>query len=116
VARAFVNRPLILLADEPTGNLDPTTSLGIMRLLDRINRTGTTVIIATHDAGMVDQMRRRVIELDRGLLVRDQAHGVYGIDSATAAAGAGSPTGAMADQAPPGLSANDAPGNVATRA
>jgi cell division transport system ATP-binding protein len=66
VARAFVNRPLILLADEPTGNLDPTTSLGIMRLLDRINRTGTTVIIATHDAGMVDQMRRRVIELDRG--------------------------------------------------
>ena len=82
VARAFVNRPLILLADEPTGNLDPTTSLGIMRLLDRINRTGTTVIIATHDAGMVDQMRRRVIELDRGSLVRDQAHGVYGIDSA----------------------------------
>ncbi len=97
VARAFVNRPLILLADEPTGNLDPTTSLGIMRLLDRINRTGTTVIIATHDAGMVDQMRRRVIELDRGLLVRDQAHGVYGIDSATVAAGAGSPTGSMAD-------------------
>jgi cell division transport system ATP-binding protein len=96
VARAFVNRPLILLADEPTGNLDPTTSLGIMRLLDRINRTGTTVIVATHDAGMVDQMRRRVIELDRGVLVRDQAHGVYGIDSATAAAGAGSPTGAMA--------------------
>ena len=95
VARAFVNRPLILLADEPTGNLDPTTSLGIMRLLDRINRTGTTVIIATHDAGMVDQMRRRVIELDRGVLVRDQAHGVYGIDSpATAKAGAGSPTGA----------------------
>ena len=73
VARAFVNRPLILLADEPTGNLDPTTSLGIMRLLDRINRTGTTVIVATHDAGMVDQMRRRVIELDRGVLVRDQA-------------------------------------------
>ena len=82
VARAFVNRPLILLADEPTGNLDPTTSLGIMKLLDRINRTGTTVIVATHDAGMVDQMRRRVIELDRGSLVRDQAHGVYGIDSA----------------------------------
>ena len=100
VARAFVNRPLILLADEPTGNLDPTTSLGIMRLLDRINRTGTTVIIATHDSGMVDQMRRRVIELDRGMLVRDQAHGVYGIDSATAAAGAGSPTGAMAEQFP----------------
>jgi cell division transport system ATP-binding protein len=95
VARAFVNRPLILLADEPTGNLDPTTSLGIMRLLDRINRTGTTVVIATHDAGMVDQMRRRVIELDRGVLVRDQARGVYGIDSAIAAQGAGSPTGTM---------------------
>src|SRR5271169_6201743 len=109
VARAFVNRPLILLADEPTGNLDPTTSLGIMRLLDRINRTGTTVIIATHDAGMVDQMRRRVIELDRGLLVRDQAHGVYGIDSATAAAGAGAPTGTMAEQAPDGLPADEFP-------
>ncbi|HZU78822.1 MAG TPA: cell division ATP-binding protein FtsE [Acidimicrobiales bacterium] len=78
VARAFVNRPLILLADEPTGNLDPATSQGIMRLLDRINRTGTTVIIATHDAGIVDQMRRRVIELDHGNLVRDQARGVYG--------------------------------------
>jgi cell division transport system ATP-binding protein len=102
VARAFVNRPLILLADEPTGNLDPTTSLGIMRLLDRINRTGTTVIIATHDAGMVNQMRRRVIELDRGMLVRDQAHGVYDIDSATLAAGAGSPTGALVDQMPIG--------------
>ncbi|MHB8439515.1 MAG: cell division ATP-binding protein FtsE [Acidimicrobiales bacterium] len=78
IARAFVNRPLILLADEPTGNLDPATSQGIMRLLDRINRTGTTVIIATHDAGIVDQMRRRVIELDHGTLVRDQARGVYG--------------------------------------
>src|SRR5271165_3835370 len=100
VARAFVNRPLILLADEPTGNLDPTTSLGIMRLLDRINRTGTTVIIATHDAGMVDQMRRRVIELDRGVLVRDQAHGVYGIYSAAVAAGAGPATGTPIDQAP----------------
>ena len=78
VARAFVNRPLILLADEPTGNLDPATSQGIMRLLDRINRTGTTVVVATHDAGIVDQMRRRVIELDRGTLVRDQERGVYG--------------------------------------
>jgi cell division transport system ATP-binding protein len=83
IARAFVNRPLILLADEPTGNLDPRTSLGIMRLLEQINRTGTTMVVATHDAGMVDQMRRRVIELDRGVLVRDQAHGVYGIDRAT---------------------------------
>jgi cell division transport system ATP-binding protein len=78
VARAFVNRPLILLADEPTGNLDPATSQGIMRLLERINRTGTTVVVATHDAGIVDQMRRRVIELDHGMLVRDQARGVYG--------------------------------------
>jgi cell division transport system ATP-binding protein len=79
VARAFVNRPLVLLADEPTGNLDPATSQGIMRLLDRINRTGTTVVIATHDASIVDMMRRRVIELDHGILVRDQARGVYGM-------------------------------------
>ncbi|MCU1456326.1 MAG: cell division ATP-binding protein FtsE [Actinomycetia bacterium] len=78
IARAFVNRPLILLADEPTGNLDPTTTVGIMRLLDRINRTGTTVVMATHDERIVDTMRRRVIELDHGLLVRDQARGVYG--------------------------------------
>jgi cell division transport system ATP-binding protein len=78
VARAFVNRPLILLADEPTGNLDPATSQGIMRLLDRINRTGTTVVVATHDASIVDQMRRRVIELDHGSMVRDQERGVYG--------------------------------------
>lgn len=78
IARAFVNRPLILLADEPTGNLDPATSVGIMRLLDRINRTGTTVVMATHDQGIVDSMRRRVIELDRGVVVRDQARGVYG--------------------------------------
>lgn len=77
IARAFVNRPLILLADEPTGNLDPATSVGIMRLLDRINKTGTTVVMATHDRGIVDTMRRRVIELDRGALVRDQARGVY---------------------------------------
>jgi cell division transport system ATP-binding protein len=80
VARAFVNRPLILLADEPTGNLDPATSQGIMQLLDRINRTGTTVMIATHDAALVDWMRRRVVELDQGVIVRDQARGVYGID------------------------------------
>ena len=77
IARAFVNRPLILLADEPTGNLDPATSVGIMRLLDRINRSGTTVVMATHDRGIVDTMRRRVIELDRGILVRDESRGVY---------------------------------------
>ena len=77
VARAFVNRPLILLADEPTGNLDPATSVGIMRLLDRINRTGTTVVMATHDRSIVDTMQRRVIELDRGSIIRDQVRGVY---------------------------------------
>ena len=78
IARAFVNRPMILIADEPTGNLDPNTSVGIMKLLDRINRTGTTVVMATHDAGIVDQMRKRVIELSEGRVVRDQARGVYG--------------------------------------
>jgi cell division transport system ATP-binding protein len=78
IARAFVNRPLIFLADEPTGNLDPGTSVGIMKLLDRINRIGTTVLMATHDAAIVDSMRRRVIELDAGKVVRDQARGVYG--------------------------------------
>jgi cell division transport system ATP-binding protein len=77
IARAFVNRPLIMLADEPTGNLDPATSVGIMKLLDRINRTGTTVVMATHDRGIVDTMRRRVIELDHGNVVRDQSRGVY---------------------------------------
>ena len=77
IARAFVNRPLIMLADEPTGNLDPQTSDGIMRLLDRINQTGTTVVMASHDRGIVDTMRRRVVELDRGVIVRDQARGVY---------------------------------------
>ncbi|MCU1467387.1 MAG: cell division ATP-binding protein FtsE [Actinomycetia bacterium] len=81
IARAFVNRPLILLADEPTGNLDPATTVGIMRLLDRINRTGTTVVMATHDQRIVDAMRRRVVELDHGSLVRDQVRGVYGVGS-----------------------------------
>ncbi|MGI8612983.1 MAG: cell division ATP-binding protein FtsE [Nocardioidaceae bacterium] len=78
VARAVANRPMILIADEPTGNLDPTTSVGIMKLLDRINRTGTTVLMATHDSGVVDQMRKRVIELVDGDVVRDQSRGVYG--------------------------------------
>ena len=78
IARSFVNRPLILLADEPTGNLDPSTSVEIMKLLDRINRTGTTVIMATHDNAIVDAMRRRVVELADGKVVRDQARGVYG--------------------------------------
>jgi cell division transport system ATP-binding protein len=79
IARAFVNRPLILIADEPTGNLDPDTSQGIMGLLERINRKGTTVVMATHDNNIVDAMRRRVIELDLGHVVRDQNRGVYGI-------------------------------------
>jgi cell division transport system ATP-binding protein len=78
IARAFVNKPMILIADEPTGNLDPATSVGIMKLLDRINRTGTTVVMATHDAGVVDQMRKRVIELGNGRVVRDQTQGGYG--------------------------------------
>jgi cell division transport system ATP-binding protein len=79
IARAFVNRPLVLLADEPTGNLDPETSEGIMLLLERINRTGTTVIMATHDYHIVDSMRRRVIELNGGIVTRDQSRGVYGV-------------------------------------
>ena len=79
-ARAIVNRPPILICDEPTGNLDPQTSRGIMDLLERINRTGTTVVVATHDREMVDNMRRRVIALDRGNLTRDQDRGVYGFD------------------------------------
>jgi cell division transport system ATP-binding protein len=78
IARAFVNKPMILIADEPTGNLDPNTSVGIMKLLDRINRTGTTVVMATHDSSVVDQMRKRVIELSGGRVMRDQARGVYG--------------------------------------
>lgn len=80
IARAIVNRPPILICDEPTGNLDPQTSRGIMDLLERINRTGTTVLVATHDREMVDNMRRRVIALDRGHLTRDQDRGVYGFD------------------------------------
>ena len=79
IARAFVNRPLILLADEPTGNLDPGTSVGIMRILDRINRTGTTVVMATHDHAIVDAMRRRVVQLDDGMVIRDQRSGAYEI-------------------------------------
>ncbi len=78
IARAYVNKPKILIADEPTGNLDPATSVGIMKLLDRINKTGTTVIMATHDSTIVDQMRRRVIELESGQVIRDQSKGVYG--------------------------------------
>jgi cell division transport system ATP-binding protein len=77
IARAVVNRPLVLLADEPTGNLDPQTSVDIMRLLDKVNRIGTTIVMATHDQAIVDAMRRRVVELDDGRIVRDQARGVY---------------------------------------
>ena len=78
IARAFVNHPPLLLADEPTGNLDPETSIGIMQLIYRINRTGTTVIVATHDKEMVDKMRRRVIALDEGEVIRDERRGGYG--------------------------------------
>jgi cell division transport system ATP-binding protein len=80
IARAFVNRPMILIADEPTGNLDPETSNDIMDLLERINRTGTTVLMATHDHHIVDSMRQRVVELSLGRLVRDEQRGVYGMD------------------------------------
>jgi cell division transport system ATP-binding protein len=83
IARAFVNHPPLLLADEPTGNLDPETSIGIMQLLYRINRTGTTVLVATHDSDMVDKMRRRVIELSKGRIVRDEATGLYARDEST---------------------------------
>src|SRR4051794_12812263 len=83
IARAFVNHPPLLLADEPTGNLDPDTSVGIMQLLYRINRTGTTVLVATHDHAMVDKMRRRVIELHEGRVVRDEATGLYARVGAT---------------------------------
>src|SRR4051794_6347285 len=83
IARAFVNHPPLLLADEPTGNLDPETSVGIMQLLYRINRAGTTVLVATHDHAMVDRMRRRVIELDHGRIIRDEAAGLYTRDEST---------------------------------
>jgi cell division transport system ATP-binding protein len=83
IARAFVNHPPLLLADEPTGNLDPDTSIDIMRLLYRINRTGTTVLVATHDHAMVDKMRRRVLELSQGRIVRDEATGLYQRDEST---------------------------------
>jgi cell division transport system ATP-binding protein len=83
IARAFVNHPPLLLADEPTGNLDPETSIDIMRLLYRINRTGTTVLVATHDQAMVDKMRRRVLELSHGRVVRDEAAGLYTRDEST---------------------------------
>jgi cell division transport system ATP-binding protein len=83
IARAFVNHPPLLLADEPTGNLDPETSIDIMRLLYRINRTGTTVLVATHDQAMVDKMRRRVLELSRGRIIRDEAAGLYTRDETT---------------------------------
>ncbi|MGO9820282.1 MAG: cell division ATP-binding protein FtsE [Solirubrobacteraceae bacterium] len=83
IARAFVNHPPLLLADEPTGNLDPETSIDIMRLLYRINRTGTTVLVATHDAAMVNKMRRRVLELSRGRIIRDEAAGLYTSDEST---------------------------------
>ncbi len=78
IARAFVNRPMIIIADEPTGNLDPSTSVGIMGLLEDINQRGTTVVMATHDHGLVDQFRKRVVELENGKVVRDEAAGSYG--------------------------------------
>ena len=78
LARAFVNRPKLLLADEPTGNLDPSTSVGIMKLLDRINRTGTTIVMATHDVAIVDQMRKRIVQMENGKIIRDQERGMYG--------------------------------------
>jgi cell division transport system ATP-binding protein len=78
LARAFVNQPKLLLADEPTGNLDPSTSVGIMKLLDRINRTGTTIVMATHDVAIVDQMRKRIVQMENGKVIRDQERGMYG--------------------------------------
>ena len=78
LARAFVNQPKLLLADETTGNLDPSTSVGIMKLLDRINRTGTTIVMATHDVAIVDQMRKRIVQMENGKIIRDQERGMYG--------------------------------------
>jgi cell division transport system ATP-binding protein len=97
VARAMVNRPPILLADEPTGNLDPATSVGIMRLLDRINRTGTTIVMATHDHAIVDAMQRRVVQLDVGRVVRDEVSGRYETEQVPAVSSAAEP-GADAGQ------------------
>ena len=119
VARAYVNRPAILLADEPTGNLDPETSRGIMRLLDRINRTGTTVVMATHDTSIVDEARKRVVGLDRGRVVRDDAQGLYaplaplGDVVATAADAV---LAARHDQQHEALAGYDEPGEEAVRA
>lgn len=78
IARAIVNGPKLLLADEPTGNLDPSTSVGIMKILDRINRTGTTILMTTHDVAIVDQMRKRIIQMESGHIARDQERGIYG--------------------------------------
>ncbi len=115
IARAFVNRPLILLADEPTGNLDPATSQGIMGLLERINRTGTTVVMATHDSTIVDMMLRRVIEIDRGRMVRDQARGIYGLDP-TPSSTRGIPAVAVAADRLSGLSLEEPAGRHRRRA
>ena len=109
VARAFVNRPLILLADEPTGNLDPATSVGIMRILDRINRTGTTVVMATHDHAIVDAMRRRVVQLDRGRIIRDESRGVYG-----SSVSVDQPESAMDETIEPDITDDDGTTNPAT--
>ena len=105
VARAFVNRPLILLADEPTGNLDPATSVGIMRILDRINRTGTTVVMATHDHAIVDAMKRRVIQLDRGHVMRDESRGIYETREIAAVAADDVLEPVVADEATPDVEA-----------
>jgi cell division transport system ATP-binding protein len=109
IARAVVNKPQVLLADEPTGNLDPATSAGIMAVLERINAAGTTVLMATHEAGIVDQMQRRVIELVSGQIVRDERHGGYGFTSAI-------PTthGAVADAMGDTVTRNTAPVRLPT--